>query len=54
MDSKYFLFQTVYEVVASMRDSFTNFTSTVLETLASEAPSIGSDNKKFNDKVHAI
>ena len=34
-----------------MKESFANFTSTVLETLVSEAPAIGLDKKKFQDKV---
>ena len=46
-----YLFQTAYEVVANVKDSFANFTSTVLKTVATAAPVIGTNNNKFQNEV---
>jgi len=40
-----FIFETSYEVAANVKDSFSNFSSAVLNTLATEAPAIGSNSK---------
>jgi len=47
-----FLFQIAYEVVLAVKESFAAFTGTVMEMLVDDAPTIGADNKEFQNKVN--
>ncbi|KAL9960011.1 hypothetical protein ACROYT_G033401 [Oculina patagonica] len=49
-----FIFETAYEVVLKVKESFASFTSTLLEILAADAPAIGSDNKAYQSKLWTL
>ncbi|XP_022801906.1 trichohyalin-like isoform X1 [Stylophora pistillata] len=46
-----FIFEVAYEVVVKVKESFVKFTSSVMETLAAEAPALGSDSTSFQNKL---
>ncbi|XP_022802756.1 uncharacterized protein LOC111340218 [Stylophora pistillata] len=46
-----FIFEVAFEVVLRVKESFVKFTSSVMETLAAEAPALGSDTTSFQSKL---